>query len=332
MTAEGDLVKLIQVYGKNYDSIAQRCVARITEAWLKFGGPTDADLANWLRAVLPIMEGAELSIATLVDAYLSRYTAIAVGGAVSPVGIEAATVTGAALRSGTLPSDVYKRAVVEMRTALSEGLTRQEASTRALARATNLAETDVALAHRASAQQVMESRGFKFYRRALTGRSCVLCAVASTQRYRTGNLMPIHSHCDCRIVPEVAAYDPGQVINRPLLNRLKESGALGDLSLQQSASRARSRSRENRDKAAEYRRQAEAADNDTDRRKNLERAQSWDERATKQEGLADKYVAQRQELGGTSRPRTIEVHEHGELGPVLTDASHSFTGEDQIAA
>ena len=36
--------------------------------------------------------------------------------------------------------------------------------------------------------------------------------------------MPIHNHCDCGVAPIIGERDPGQVINRQLLNDLKSSG------------------------------------------------------------------------------------------------------------
>jgi hypothetical protein len=63
-----------------------------------------------------------------------------------------------------------------------------------------------------------------FYRRVLTGRSCMFCATASTQRYRGSDLMPLHGRCDCAVAPIFGDEDPGQVINHQVLSKLKAKG------------------------------------------------------------------------------------------------------------
>ena len=69
------------------------------------------------------------------------------------------------------------------------------------------------------------SRGrFTAHRRVLTGRSCMFCATASTQRYRVDQLMPLHNHCDCAVAPIIGDADPGQIINHDLLGSLKKAG------------------------------------------------------------------------------------------------------------
>jgi hypothetical protein len=91
-------------------------------------------------------------------------------------------------------------------------------------RVEQLAGTDVALAQReATVQAIDADERMVGYRRVLTGRSCAFCATASTQRYHRKQLMPLHSFCDCGVAPIFASSDPGQVINRPLLQSLKEA-------------------------------------------------------------------------------------------------------------
>lgn len=50
-----------------------------------------------------------------------------------------------------------------------------------------------------------------------SGRSCGLCIVASTMRYTRGDLLPIHSGCNCETVEiykvDGVEYDPGEQIN-----------------------------------------------------------------------------------------------------------------------
>ena len=64
----------------------------------------------------------------------------------------------------------------------------------------SLVGTDMQLAARQQASYTMQASGREFYRRVLTGaENCALCAIASTQRYSTADLMPIHPGCDCSV-------------------------------------------------------------------------------------------------------------------------------------
>ena len=84
---------------------------------------------------------------------------------------------------------------------------------------------DLQLAQTHTAQRRMSSgHGIVGYRRVLTGsENCALCAIASTQRYHRGSLMPIHDHCDCLVAPIYGEHDPGRVINEGLMSSVRAS-------------------------------------------------------------------------------------------------------------
>ena len=96
--------------------------------------------------------------------------------------------------------------------------------------AESAASTGVMLANREAAVQgfvaVAAETGERVvgYRRVLTGASCAFCAAASTRRYRSEDLMPLHDHCDCDVAPIIGDRDPGNVINRDVLAELKGRG------------------------------------------------------------------------------------------------------------
>ncbi len=135
--------------------------------------------------------------------------------------------------------------------------------------------------------------------------------MASTQRYNSDNLMPLHTFCDCGVAPITGDVDPGRVVNEQLLRQLKESGAAGDLSFEQAASRARARAKTNRAEAAHWREQAEAEDDATRRRRLERRAENYERRAAKQTAKAADLKAARE-----GKPR-FKVEDHPELGPVI---------------
>ncbi len=158
---------------------------------------------------------------SLTVAYLKRR----IGGNVPPVDI--AAVTDAAARNGTALADVYRRPFVTVWAALAAGTDWSMAVAAGGARARSAADTDVQLAFRASAREIMDRDSRVVgYMRVPSGNACELCLMASTQRYRTGDLMPIHNHCGCDVEPILGDRDPGHVIDRELLDALKVEDAV----------------------------------------------------------------------------------------------------------
>jgi hypothetical protein len=76
-----------------------------------------------------------------------------------------------------------------------------------------LTDVELAVTHTAR-ERMTEEPEIRFYRRVLTGaESCGLCIIASTQRYRKRDLLPIHPNCDCVVAPIIGEQDPGRAIN-----------------------------------------------------------------------------------------------------------------------
>lgn len=176
----------------------------------------------------------------------------------------------AILRNGSGFDEVFRRPFVEMRSALAQGRNFSDALYLGGNRASSLAQTEVQL-NRRQASLIGRSKNNNIvgYLRVLSGaENCALCYVASTQRYRKGDLLPIHPGCDCGEMPIYGNSDPGQVID-------------------------------------EY---------------NLERA----------------HQAVEDRLGVSARDarqidyRALTIHEHGELGPVLTIKGQDFTGPGDL--
>jgi hypothetical protein len=128
---------------------------------------------------------------------------------------------------------VYRRPATAVYSALSEGVPYDEAVRRGATRAEQLVVTDMQLAETHSAREVLTKQkklGVVGYRRVLTGsESCAMCIVASTQRYRVGNLMPIHPACDCKVRTIYGKRDPGRALGGDILEQLhgSVSGCLG---------------------------------------------------------------------------------------------------------
>lgn len=121
---------------------------------------------------------------------------------------------------------VYARTGPTVWTALSLGDDLGTAVGKGLQRALVTAATDLQLARTHAARHVLGRKGNVVgYRRTLGGGdNCRLCQLASTQRYRVGDLMALHNRCSCGILPIFGDRDPGQVIDPERLAALKRDG------------------------------------------------------------------------------------------------------------
>lgn len=200
----------------------QRLVARtraqvggfISGRWLGMQSWRGAEMTAFVNATIPVVLAAERRVASLTNQYLTTARNIAENTNERPEPLDLDQVTGAALRGGIEPSVVYLRPEAAVNTALSRGSSVSVAVAEGLRRALSISAMDIQLA---KTHTVARQGKATWYRRTLTGsENCVKCVIASTQRYKRGNLLPIHPGCDCGIQEEFTR-DPGQVINRSLL-------------------------------------------------------------------------------------------------------------------
>jgi hypothetical protein len=210
---------LVVAYDAADVRIRQMVTAAVLQAFNGLGSWRDADIARFVDTVLPIVAGAQRQMGSLTEAYLSAAIADMLGEAVRPAG--GTPLTGAALRGGTKPAEVYARPIRTVWQALADGKDLQEALAAARLRLWQITTTDLQLAKTHAARQVLAGdHRVVGYRRVLKGsQSCGLCLVASTQRYHRAQLLPIHPGCDCGVAPIVGDHDPGQVLNSGLLEQ-----------------------------------------------------------------------------------------------------------------
>lgn len=291
----------------------------VEEVWFTLPGYDRENVDEWLSRVLPLVDAAQRRSVALTDAYLARERGRDV------LGVPVDETTGAPVRNGTPPEVVYQRPLITLWSALADGASFAQAFARGLDRATSAAETDALLSMRAAASWVGEiDDGIYGYERVTDGSACDLCQIASTQRYHTSQLMPIHSHCGCSVAPLTEPAEGG-IVNRDLYRQLKADRAMDRITAARRERGFRQRADANEQRARRWRREA-ASEQDPERRERLiERADRYEQRAAEQRRTAEQLAA-----GDRRVPEAVAVREHGELGPVLTDASHRFTSQDDL--
>lgn len=237
LSADQALILLSERQQELYNAIRLSVQEAVGRAWDAFGNVDDAAMTRFVEAVAPVVEAGRAQVADLTRSMVLQALEVAGEGDVVTA-MAALDATPIAYRGGVPVATVYERPVVEMRTLLSQGKDWAVAKARARSRAVSAASIDVATAQRDAmdaaaldAQRATGRNRIVGYRRTLTGVSCRFCATASTQRYYphplTGgdpHLMPLHNHCDCGVAPIIGSRDPGQIINRDLLDRLKAEG------------------------------------------------------------------------------------------------------------
>ena len=201
-------------------AVEQRLVNYSAAAWRSLGDWRDDDIDRFVEATLPRIEAGQLTIANLTDAYVAHMT----DGEPSAELVDPST-----LRAGINHADVYRRPAGAMRSALASGASMSDAIESGAKRLANLVSTDMELAHTHQARASMlaankaagrrRGRGrVNAYARTLQGEdNCALCAIASTQRYWVGDLLPMHPGCNCGVRPLGVGEHLEQVIDRELL-------------------------------------------------------------------------------------------------------------------
>lgn len=181
-------------YQQAVASVAETVRARVLGIWNGLPGYRDQDIDRFVSWVVPLVQAGQLQVANLTAAYFNS-------GQVD----RDLVLYG----RGVNPDVVYRRPAVTVYTSLAQGKTVSSAIQSGAARAADLVLTDIQMAKVRQSQQSLGEKGVQFYRRVLTGReNCALCVLASTQRYRVKDLMPIHPDCDCSVAELPEGWNP----------------------------------------------------------------------------------------------------------------------------
>jgi len=205
---------LMERYETTSTRLRERLLSVVTTMFDRLPGLRDDQAAAFVAQVVPVVLGAQAQMGALTDAYLAQMMAEIYGGSALPAGVQLAE----SLR-GVPPEEVYRRPFVTAYTALSHGADFTTARQQAQNRLVDIASTDMQLARTHATRQALSADDrAKYFRRVLRGsKSCGMCTIASTQRYRKERLMPIHPGCNCGVKPLPGREDPGHIIDHELL-------------------------------------------------------------------------------------------------------------------
>lgn len=207
-------LELTQAYHKVSGSTLEAAAQAARSSFLSLGSWREDDIPRFIQQVVPAMNSAKRNMANYAVGYYKEMAGLA-GEKFKMPNIDPASLTTEALRNGATEDMIWSRPFKSMWTSLSKGNDISDALEAGARRAVDLARTDVQLARRGAGLQARSSNDrIVGYIRTLSGaENCALCYVASTQRYKKKDLLPIHPGCDCGEMPIYGKDDPGQVID-----------------------------------------------------------------------------------------------------------------------
>lgn len=206
--------QLLAGYQSATEEIRRRVLEYVSRVWSSSGWFRDAEVDLIVARILPVVQAGQRQVAFLTDSYIGQMAVLA-GVTWTPAPLQLDPIVN---YRGVDPEVAYRRPAVAVYTALSNGKSFADAVDLGLKRLVSITATDVQQAKNRQAAESLGRTGYRYFRRQLSGsENCALCAIASTQRYTRGDLMPIHGGCDCVVVPMMARRDPGQVIDAELL-------------------------------------------------------------------------------------------------------------------
>jgi hypothetical protein len=184
--------------------IRGRVASQLRSVWRGLPDYRDQSVDRFVQVAVPRVQAAQIAVARATAAYL--------GGPLLPRDEILAS------RKNIAPAIEYRRPAVKVYTELSNGTVLSQAVNAGANLLESLVSTDVQLASTHQAQASLQAGGYAYYVRVLSGsENCARCMIASTQRYHSGDLMPIHPGCDCSVSKVPSGFDPGQVIDPALL-------------------------------------------------------------------------------------------------------------------
>ena len=206
-----ELIRWINQYAGARGKVLVR-LATFLERLFRAQSPDDFyTLGAWVDEAAGQSAATQKTLAELRTGYLERVLAVN-GVATDFTGIPVPTDP-----RGVPQSQVWARPAEQYRYARSAG--DPDPLGRAVGRALTIAEDDAALAERVVTRTALRSvKGVRGYRRLVhpemsQGGSCGLCVAAADQMYSVGDLMPIHTHCRCSVMPVIAGRPDPKSLN-----------------------------------------------------------------------------------------------------------------------
>ena len=155
----------------------------------------DAQVQAFVEKITPIVLAGQEQAVALTDAYMSQVLGT------EPLGLDYASLTGAAVRNGVPPEVVYARPFTTVWTSINK-IGYAQAVTKGLNRLMSTADMDVAMSARdASVAYAQRSGRVAGFIRVAEGGCCDFCQRINGARVHSSTPAPLHNHCGCTVKP-----------------------------------------------------------------------------------------------------------------------------------
>ena len=176
--------------------------------WQQLPAYVGIDPVPFVRQAAGISVAGQTQSAALTAAFVAR----ALG--VPAFGIDPAKVTGAAVRGGAVPHEVYLRPLITTWSALANGKPYLDAVSAGQARLEATGAVDVSLASRATFQESQDTfspddsggPAIYGYQRVADSGACEFCNAIDGAYVKSANASPLHPRCGCGLEPLTDAH------------------------------------------------------------------------------------------------------------------------------
>lgn len=206
---------LTATYMRQNAGIRSRTLAYAAAVWDGSRELRDDDVDRIIGRIAPAVQGGQMQSATLANAFVQRLAALDGQSVRTMPGVDRDSVID---YRGVAAAEVYRRPAIATYSALAAGKSFDDARASGRSRLLSIAASDLQQARSRQSRDAYAATGFEYTVRVLSGReNCALCVIAATQRYRIGELQPLHPGCDCGERGMRAPHDPGIAIDRDTL-------------------------------------------------------------------------------------------------------------------
>jgi hypothetical protein len=212
-----ELIAWVNAYAARTDQLSRDTATAVLAVYAGENFWSAASASAVAEQAADLSNTANLFAAGLASQYLGHVLSSTVGSVVAIPNLPLPPI-----RNGVALEDVFDRPMKLFRRKVSEGMEPAAAFDMAMRLAAALVDGNIRLAKRDETAQILSrlpaELGVTGYRRVVhpelseTG-SCGLCIVASDVVYHKAQLMPLHGHCKCEVVPIIGDVDPGNSLN-----------------------------------------------------------------------------------------------------------------------
>lgn len=220
------MTSLTMAYMGEMKRTKEAVASHLKSQWLALPDYRDAQVQPFLNRVLPIVQAGQVRAVSLTDAFVSKQ----IGQ--KPIGLDLTKLTGAAVRNGVSPEEVYTRPFTTVWTSIDK-IGFQESVLKGLARLMSTGAMDVAMSGRdAKVAYALLDEQITGWTRVADPGCCDYCQMLDGVTTGPAEPQPLHNNCGCDAVAnygkasttEISSLSAGAEFGSALIEQHGELG------------------------------------------------------------------------------------------------------------